>query len=245
MSGIDKLDAYHLLCLAESGRPVETTAQWLASWFLSGELNGKEIDQEVKQIWARTASLLLDPSEVWETLLPGGPTSLSETYVTMTSSEWKHLKDLEVAQDEPVASRAVDLEPQDPYHYVVSIWKHQDIDGPAEVIDTARDHFTESPLNLADVVIEEMTVQNRRRNYLQKENMFAWITHRESGRDFIMEWEQANVIKDLEGVIKQIEDITSDHPEFNVAIPDFSDEFQGIQDQMAIAGEEFVKTHGK
>jgi hypothetical protein len=74
MSNANKIGAYHLLQLAEQGRPVETVAQFLASMWVSGDLTPYYIYNDVKKIAERT-TFLMSPRgqcEIWPGLTPGG-----------------------------------------------------------------------------------------------------------------------------------------------------------------------------
>ena len=72
MHSSDKVASWHLLQLAEQGRPTEIFAQHLASMAVSGDLNPLEITIEIAQVVERTAKLLNRNSEIWPGLLPGG-----------------------------------------------------------------------------------------------------------------------------------------------------------------------------
>jgi len=256
---------FHILQLAEQGRFEEVVAQMVSSLALGGEMGGGQIFLMWDTIARRTLDLMMDPSAIWEGLLPGGPGNVDDldNFNLITTREWLGLKNsTETLENVKTAFKknydtsddvsdwsarlqaigrvlrgeSIENNPYE-WRYTYSLWKLQDIDGPTAMVSNApRTVEQTSVLNLADIVIEEMSKQSVG---LSKDSMAMWITHDQSGLHYTMTWDQANVIRDLNYVIKQIEDITDEHPEFGIEIPDFSDQFQGIQDQMVLAGEEF------
>lgn len=73
MTKDDVKAAFLMLEMSEQGRPVEIASQYVASYIHSGGLDADEIRSFVGQIFARTSELLADPAEIWDGLLPGGP----------------------------------------------------------------------------------------------------------------------------------------------------------------------------
>lgn len=73
MNKEDAKAAFLILESTEQGRPVEFLAQYIASYIVSGELNGEEVIEFVNKTFGRTLDLISDPAEIWMPLLPGGP----------------------------------------------------------------------------------------------------------------------------------------------------------------------------
>lgn len=256
----DQLAAWLLLQLAEQGRPVEIASQFLASWLMSSEAPAGALDDvqgflnELKQIKERTILLCLDASEIWEGLLPGGPgNSLPMNFNIVSTEEWAKLHDAtrdaetfklifdtfsEDITDEERASRTGEIlvnrgyvempKKVDPYTYSLSIIIDPRVrhDNTTDRMSDAEMVHVESPLNLAEEVWRKIDMLDQR-NVWPAEELSGWITHHESGKHFIMQFDQATGIQALE--------------EAQVKLSlDLSDEFQSIQDEMAIAGQEYV-----
>jgi hypothetical protein len=64
---------FFILQLAEQGRFDETIAQMIASAILASDGGGDEMYQLRSRITTRMLDLIMDPSEIWDGLLPGGP----------------------------------------------------------------------------------------------------------------------------------------------------------------------------
>lgn len=233
----DKQAVFHILSLAEQGRYEEIIAQMMGSYIICGDSDQGVTYRELwRQIDNRVIELLIDGSEIWEGLLPGHSVGVDDldNFNLITTREWLRLK----AFEEEVTKNETGLDLAAENKYELSLWKLQDIDGPATMLWHVESVEASSPLALADQVIEEMSKFSFDQG---KDSMVMWITNLNQEVHLTMTWDQANVIKDLEGVIKSIEDITSEHPEFLIHIPDYSDEFQGIWRQMELAGEEFQR----
>lgn len=140
----DRRDAYHLLALAESGRPAEQIAQFFASMVQTGDLDCWDISNLLGQIFTRAADLMSDneaSNEIWEHLLPGGsqgdplmhedtqrlhhivdivgsePDTKDETVVLMLHA---FFKDQGLISDAPIASRkAPDPDPPGTFPTIV------------------------------------------------------------------------------------------------------------------------------
>lgn len=92
----DHLAAYHILELADQGRPVETIAQFIAGWFLSGEMRAQDMVDQSDMIRERVLDLCLHPEDVWDGLLPGGNVHYNvDMFTTLTMD---YFGELDLAQ---------------------------------------------------------------------------------------------------------------------------------------------------
>ena len=70
----ESLAAWLILKMSETGYGINwIVAQMLASHIHSGDLTPKDIMELTDQVYEQTLKLLMDPAEIWEGLLPGGP----------------------------------------------------------------------------------------------------------------------------------------------------------------------------
>lgn len=226
----EQLAVFHLLQLSEQGRPHEIAAQFLASWMMSSEPSLDEISgfhADIVIIRNRMEYLCLNPQDIWEGLLPGGP-GKGEMFVTVEAEEWARLQALEQKPD-----------PVDPFAYTVSIMCDPRVRfevGQQKLLYGPVTITTESPLNLAREILHWMESANRSRQIPISEQV-AWITHNESQAHWIMEADQAEAIFVLEELRNRLNVIDYD--------TDFLDEeLQGIGDQMAIMGQEYAVEQG-
>jgi hypothetical protein len=68
----DEQDAYHLLKLAESGRPEEQMSQFVASMISCGDMSTDQITQFFSEVLGRVTDLLNSEDLIWTNLMPGG-----------------------------------------------------------------------------------------------------------------------------------------------------------------------------
>src|SRR4051812_40176970 len=88
----DNLAAFLLLQLSEQGRPVETVAQFIAGWYLTGELTAEQIVDESDDIKERVLDLMLHPEEVWDGLLVGSKVPLVDMFAVIGMSEFGEIE---------------------------------------------------------------------------------------------------------------------------------------------------------
>lgn len=92
----DAMAAWLILQLAEQGRPHEVVAQFMASWLMSSDLDQAEISGwrlDWQRVQDRAFELCLDPSEIWDGLLPGGPNNGLPPFEIIDGNEWAKLHD--------------------------------------------------------------------------------------------------------------------------------------------------------
>lgn len=250
-----KLAVYHILQLAEQGRFEEVVAQMVASAVVASGDSGDEAYGLRTKITRRILDLIIDPSEIWEGLLPGGPGVDEQGFVTMYSEYSDRLTQRERNVEEIVSIVGKAEEPwvtmgklddyfreeglvtsptpaaQDRWEYFVSIVVHPEIrhDDSDDLLVFGQKMTAESPLGLASNVIPLM--EKRTRNFPEEEQA-AWIS--QGDHHWMMTWDQAQMIVSLDLLKERME--ASNYS----ADIDFDGEFQGIADMMDIAGREYA-----
>lgn len=251
----EKLAVYHILQLAEQGRFEEIVAQMIASVIVASDGGGDEAYDLRTTIMKRVLDLMLDPSEIWEGLLPGGTGSI-ELFTTMQveyadklmqrernveeivsivgqpEEAWLRMSNLDkYFTDEGLVTPRSKPTQATQWDYRVSIIVAPGIrhDEPGDLLIFNQVFHVESVLNLAADVIRLM---EKRANGFPEEEQAAWIT-KAPDEHWIMTWDQAQAILLFEQMQEKLEAI-----EYQGGIS-WYDEFQGIQDMMAIAGAEY------
>lgn len=247
---------YHMLQLAEQGRPVEVAAQYIASWFLSGELTGADIVDELDKIRERTMDLMLNPQNVWDGLLPGGPqgeyigdllTTIGMDYFGKLERNVQEMIDifgLDITDDDRMERihkyllrdglvKPVEV---DPFLYTCSIIVNPSVghDGPVGmVVMDAWEEGAESPLDFAKTAVEKMDYLDMIGRW-PAEELAMWMTNKKHGTHYVMAWNQANALVALRECEAKLEAVGFEYPNTD------EDIVQGIQDMMVIAGREMM-----
>lgn len=268
----DNLGAFLLLQLSEQGRPVETVAQFIASWWLSGDLDSEAIVDEGHEIRERVIQLMLHPEEVWDGLLVGSQVPLVDMFAVIGMSEFgeieshsRMLKEVQeaFAQNYDVDDALMDYEQRleaigrilrpmidpgdhimnmtttktgDQFEYHVSIIVNPNIrhDDPNDILLSNKVYYRESVLDLAEEVIRLI---DRNQSDFPEEEQAAHIVNLNKSGDvqrWLMTWDQARAIMVLNEARSQLEELAGD---FGIL---WDEQFQGIQDMMAMAGAEYA-----
>jgi hypothetical protein len=264
MTDSDNIAVYHILELAQQGRFEVVVAQMIASLIYCGDFTPAQTASLVADIWERVGGLL-NEGGIWDGLLPGPGNVNCDTFTTITMDEFglldqaqrniREIKEI-VEKDRPDMGDARawailnDLNRlmgkeghvEDPFMYTVSICVNPSVrhDGPAGmVIKDAWDLPAESPLDLAIVAVEEMDRLDKIGRW-PGEELIMWISNRKGKQEYqhwTMTWDQAWAIKILSETQEALNRVGYEDDSI-----EWDSIFQGIQDQMAIQGEEFVPT---
>jgi len=213
----DDIAAWHIMRLMEQTRTEFIIAQILASIYVSSEMNGPEIKKFEQQISEFTVQLLLDPSDIWDALLPGG-TGLPDFRIVPVE-KGENMEDWDQTEN----------------WYLINIYRNPrmswDDDGEEfNPVAEQRAKPDESVLNLAGTVRDRL-------NYVAEttrvpvDELAAHITEPTNGGMWLMTIEQAEGILALEAADKKLNYMTD---AFN-----FETDYQTIQDEMANAGQDF------
>lgn len=95
MTQDDHKAVFHILQLAEQGRFTAVVAQMIASLIHGGEFTAPDVLQLREQILEETLDLMLEPSEIWNGLLPGGPVDANARFALLDIEDVKDLEHLE------------------------------------------------------------------------------------------------------------------------------------------------------
>lgn len=218
MDDTDRRDTWLMLQLAESGRPVEQIAQFLASMFISADMSRSTMLDEIKMIAERTVELMENERMIWNGLLPGPPGSVVDDYVMMTMEEFGKLE----------RAHRTEALPPDEHFYSFSIWRDND-----EIL-VGQGEEAESVLGLAPTVFGLITDLMAGSD---PERWASWITHNKSEQQYLMSYEVASVILRLDEAAQAWDGWTTAEISWDYM-------FQIIQDDMAVKGMEFARTNG-
>lgn len=247
---IERVAVWCFLHLANIGvNWVEVVAQWIASVIVSegsGDV-GVSYREAWREIDNRVITLMADQSEIWDGLLPGGASQVTVDDFTLTETEplskldavrcsaWLELDDGEgyccLSANHPGIHR---LDTHDDLYWY-SIIVHPEIrhDEASDLIRDAQKVEGESPLNLWREIYKDIDMLDKMGRW-PAEELCGWITHLKSQKSYIMTWDQAVVLKALHDAEDVIDRNGGD-------VPDFSDYYQGISDQMTIEGQEYKR----
>lgn len=262
MTDSEKLAVYHILQLAVLGRYEDTIAQMIASYTLAADSRAGEFNEFVSQVNELAMDLLIDPSEIWEGLLPGPPTG--DEFVTMLATTWADLNDKERKLREVEQAWSANYSDDEHEEWGKRLWEIgrilgfnkrpvMNVLGKQEsgyeymvsiIVAPGVRHDDPSDLLIFGQIMEAESPLNlamrvaglmeRRVKDFPEEEQAAWISFGFE-EHWLMTWDQAVAIIALDAAKDTIQGLAGDFP------MDWDDSFQSIQDQMALAGAEYAK----